>query len=402
MTPKALEPGFGLKVATILFVLFWTVLAAFPLVWIALMSFKLPVDAFATDPLAVIAGPATRENRGGLSVIGILFWLGAAFAFFLAATRLAPRTAAWLGPGGARPVGWLATAVLFLLALVLAAVWVVPVLIAGVERVFSFVPLLDRLATPLIGFTGEHYRAVWVGLGFYNQFFNSMTVTLGTVAISLTVGTLAGYGLARGDSDWAFWILITALVFRALPHSVLVTGYLPPFINSREILQPFWDAPGLGAFLRLFAENPPTLYGQTWAVILVLVAINQPFTIWMLRSFFLNVPRELDEAARVDGCTHLGAFWRVVMPVMWPGVITTGLFSFLLAYNDYLVCSLLLNAQNQTMVPAITGFFNRETTVTDQVQAVAAAVSITAPLFLLVMVFQRQLVSGLTQGAVKG
>ncbi|MEL7152421.1 MAG: carbohydrate ABC transporter permease, partial [Pseudomonadota bacterium] len=174
------------------------------------------------------------------------------------------------------------------------------------------------------------------------------------------------------------------------PHSVLVAGYLPVFISSAE-----WLSPILG-------ENAPTLYGKPWAVIAVLVAINQPFTIWMLRSFFQNIPAELDEAARVDGCNHFQAFRRVIMPVMWPGVITTGLFSFLLAYNDFLVTSLLLDAQNQTMVPAIAGMFNRETTTTDQVVAVAAAVSITAPLFFLVMVFQRQIVSGLTAGAVKG
>ena len=113
-------------------------------------------------------------------------------------------------------------------------------------------------------------------------------------------------------------------MFRALPHSVLVAGYLPFFINSAEILKPF------------LGENAPTLYGQPLAVIAVLVAINQPFTIWMLRSFFQNIPTELDEAARVDGCTHFQAFRWVIMPVMWPGVITTGLFSFLLAYNDFL------------------------------------------------------------------
>ena len=135
---------------------------------------------------------------------------------------------------------------------------------------------------------------------------------------------------------------------------------------------------------------------------MVLVAINQPFTIWMLRSFFQNIPPELDEAARVDACSHFGAFWRVIMPVMWPGVITTGLFSFLLAYNDYLVTALLLDAQSQTMAPAISGFLNRATSTTDQIEAIAAAVSITAPLFVLVMVFQKQIVSGLTLGAVKG
>jgi multiple sugar transport system permease protein len=158
----------------------------------------------------------------------------------------------------------------------------------------------------------------------------------------------------------------------------------------------------LGGVLPWFSATAPTLYGKPWAVIAVLVAINQPFTIWMMRSFFQNIPAELDEAARVDGCTHFGAFWRVIMPVMWPGVITTGLFSFLLAYNDYLVTALLLDAQSQTMVPGISQFLNRETRAADQIEAIAAAVSITAPLFVLVMVFQKQIVSGLTAGAVKG
>ncbi len=210
------------------------------------------------------------------------------------------------------------------------------------------------------------------------------------VTISLTFGTLAGYGLSRSGSNLAFWILIIALIFRALPHSVLVTGYLPFFINSAEILRP------------IFGDAAPTLYGMPWATVAVLVAINQPFTIWMLRSFFQSIPAELDEAARVDGCSHFQAFRRVIMPVMWPGVITTGLFSFLLAYNDFLVTSMLLEAQNTTMVPAIASMFNMETTTTDQVVAVAAAVSIIAPLFFLVMFFQRQIVSGLTAGAVKG
>jgi multiple sugar transport system permease protein len=251
-------------------------------------------------------------------------------------------------------------------------------------------------------FTAEHYHAVWVRQEFYRNFINSVIVTFGVVTVSLTVGTLAGYALARTRSSLAFWLLILALIFRALPHSVLVTGYIPPFLNSRDLLAPLWNAPVIGGLLQLFSTAPPTLYGQPWAVILVLVAINQPFTIWMMRSFFMNIPSELDEAARVDGCSHFGAFWRVIMPVMWPGVITTGLFSFLLAYNDYLVTALLLDAQSQTMVPAISQFLNRDTRASDQIEAIAAAVSITAPLFLLVMAFQRQIVSGLTAGAVKG
>ncbi|MBL0936820.1 MAG: carbohydrate ABC transporter permease [Rhizobiaceae bacterium] len=299
-------------------------------------------------------------------------------------------------------LGYLLATTIYL-ALAAALAWyAIPFILSVVRSVLSAVPLIDMLAMPVIGVTGEHYESVWVGREFYRNFFNTLLVTAGVTTVSLTVGTLAGYGLARSSSNLAFWLLILALVFRALPHSVLVTGYLPPFISSRAILQPLWDMPVLGWVLGLFSANPPTLYGQPYAVIAVLVSINQPFTIWMLRSFFKSIPTELDEAARVDGCSDFEAFRKVIMPVMWPGVITTGLFSFLLAYNDYLICSLLLNSQNQTMVPAITQFFDSETTSTDQVQAVAAAVSITAPLFLLVLAFQKQIVSGLTAGAVKG
>jgi len=132
------------------------------------------------------------------------------------------------------------------------------------------------------------------------------------------------------------------------------------------------------------------------------VAINQPFTLWMLTSFFKNIPQELDESAMVDGCTRFQAFRRVIIPVMWPGVITTGLFSFLLAYNDFAVTAMLLNEENKTMVPKLAGFLGTTQTKGNVMFAVSSVVSITAPLFVLVMFFQRQIVSGLTAGAVKG
>jgi multiple sugar transport system permease protein len=384
MSSKATAQPLSLKIASGTFLAFWCLLAAFPIVWIAIMSFKSPRDAFAASPWDVITGPATRAAGNGLSVVDIV--LGLAFLFFAirwAFTGL-PKLVTRYSPPGVILLGWLVGAAVFAIAFVLIFFGILPPVLGAINSI------LGPVGEPVIGLTTEHYEAVWGENQFYRNFMNSMIVTAGVVTISLTVGTLAGYGLARSGSNLAFWLLILALIFRALPHSVLVAGYLPWFINSAEILRP------------IFGELSPTLYGQPWAVIAVLVSINQPFTIWMLRSFFQNIPAELDEAARVDGCSHFQAFRRVIMPVMWPGVITTGLFSFLLGYNDFLVTSLLLDAQNQTMVPAIAGYFNRETTTTDQVEAVAAAVSITAPLFLLVMVFQRQIVSGLTAGAVKG
>jgi len=226
-------------------------------------------------------------------------------------------------------------------------------------------------------FTGVAYQGAWIQEDFWRAALNSLIVTVSVVVISLTFGTLGGYALARSTAKYAFALLIVALIFRAMPHITLVSGYLLPFFELN-------------------------VWGFLPTAIIVLVAINQPFTLWMLRSFFMNVPRELDESAMVDGCTRIQAFWHVIMPVMWPGVITTGLFSFLLAYNDFAVTATILSQQNQTMIPKIASFLGTTQTEGNVMFAVASVVSATAPLFVLVMVFQRNIVSGLTTGAVKG
>ena len=226
-------------------------------------------------------------------------------------------------------------------------------------------------------FTSDGYQGAWIQEGFWKAALNTAIVTVSVVTISLTLGTLGGYALARSGFRYAFWILIAALIFRAMPHITLVSGYLLPFFE-------------LG------------LWGHLSTTIIVLVAINQPFTLWMLHSFFLSIPKDLDESAMVDGCTRFQAFRHVIIPVMWPGVITTGLFSFLLAYNDFAITALLLTEENQTMVPKIASFLGSTQEQGNVMFAVAAVVPATAPLFVLVMFFQRQIVSGLTAGAVKG
>ena len=226
-------------------------------------------------------------------------------------------------------------------------------------------------------FTGDGYHGAWVLQQFWVSAANTIIVTLSVVVISLVIGTLGGYALARSGFRYTFWILIAALVFRAMPHVTLVSGYLLPFFQ-----------------LNIWGYLPTT--------IIVLVAINQPFTLWMLHSFFLSIPRDLDESALVDGCTRFQAFRMVVIPVMWPGVVTTGLFSFLLAYNDFTVTAMLLTQDNQTMVPKIASFLGSTQAEGKVMYAVAAVVSAIAPLFVLVLFFQKQIVSGLTAGAVKG
>lgn len=226
-------------------------------------------------------------------------------------------------------------------------------------------------------FTGAAYHGAWIQEEFWRNVINTFIVCFFVVCTSLTIGTLGGYALSRSSYRYTFWLLITALIFRAMPPITLVAGYLLPFFE--------WN-----------------IWGILPTTIIVLVAINQPFTLWMLHSFFQNIPKELDESAKVDGCTQFQAFRHVIVPIMWPGVITTGLFSFLLAYNDFAVTAMLLSESNRTMVPAIAAFLGTTYTEGNVMFAVAAVVSATAPLFILVMFFQRQIVSGLTAGAVKG
>lgn len=245
--------------------------------------------------------------------------------------------------------------------------------------VISFRQYVDAFSSPVqwvAPFTTENYTRLWIDREFYRNFFNTALVTVFTVTISLSVGCLAGYALARYRGSLGFWLLLVALCFRAIPHSSL----LPSFFSIFEALG---------------------IRNTYVSLIFVLVAINQPFTIWMLRSFFINIPQELDEAALVDGCTRFQAFRRVIIPVMWPGVVTTGLFSFLLAYNDFLLSSALTNGDKMTMPAAIANSITAESEAL-LMQGVAGAVSITIPLIILVVIFQKQIVGGLTQGAVKG
>ena len=151
---------------------------------------------------------------------------------------------------------------------------------------------------------------------FYSFFLNSVIVTVGTVAISISIGCLAGYGLARYSGYVSIVLLFAALAFRALPRLAFILPYY------------------------YFAQLSG-LYDTYVLLIITFVAINQPFTIWMLRSFFLDIPRELEEAAMIDGCNRITAFFRIIVPITWPGIITTSLFTLLLAYNEFLLARLL-------------------------------------------------------------
>jgi ABC-type glycerol-3-phosphate transport system permease component len=244
----------------------------------------------------------------------------------------------------------------------------------------SFRVPVDAFSVPpklIAPFTLDNYYTIWVVEGFWRYALNTTIVTLFTVLVSLGIACSAAYALSRYQGSLGFWLLVVALVFRAMPPVVLLTAYRPAFFD-------------LG------------LWSRYETLIIVLVAINQPFTIWMMRSFFLNIPKELDEAALIDGCSRFQAFRLAIMPVMWPGVVTAGLFSFLLAYNDFLISSQLMNGEMATMTAALGNYMGQAKHLDKLMLGIAGAVSVVIPIVVLILLFQRQIVAGMTAGAVKG
>ena len=308
-----------------------------PFFWTALQSFKTLPDANSRTPLFFFS--PTWENYQEL-------WLrsvpenGALIAYFL-----------------------LATVVILIFLLLFAKHIPIRDGVIYAFVAFGFVALLWGI--PRIVDTAK----------FYDYFINTIIVTVGTVVVSITIGSLAGYSLARYAGLAGVVILIAALGFRALPRLAFILPY-------------YW----IGTATNLLDTH--------LLVIVTLVAVNQPFTIWMLRSFFMDIPRELEEAAMVDGCNRLTAFTRVIIPIMWPGIISTGLFSLLLAYNEFLLVRLLTQT-NWTLPVAISRFTGGEDP-RHLTLAAAASVSATIPIVLVILFFQKNLVKGLAAGAVKG
>ena len=168
------------------------------------------------------------------------------------------------------------------------------------------------------------FPRIWEPNDEFDFLVNSIIVTLLTMAISLSIGLLAGYGLARYTGISGAVILIDALGFRALPRSAFV---LPYFFGATRI-DDWLESSGVGDFDFPLIDFPLIdelrLLDTRLVLVLALVAVNQPFTIWMFRSFFMDVPKELEEAAMMDGATRLQAFRKVIIPVMWPAIIATG------------------------------------------------------------------------------
>lgn len=223
--------------------------------------------------------------------------------------------------------------------------------------------------------TFQAFVDLWETTYFANYLGNTVVVAIVSTIIALVIGIPAAYALSRFPSYVSAILLVLALVFRSLPRFAVV---LPMYDISRAL----------------------GIYDTTFALAIALVAINQPFTIWLLRNFFAEIPKELDEAAMIDGCTRIGILRRVMIPLMTPGIATAGIFVFLFAFQEYLTAVVLTDSSSKT-VPVFIATQLGQTLPMLQ-QAGAAAMLLTLPVIAIAFVAQKYLVAGLSDGSVKG
>jgi multiple sugar transport system permease protein len=223
--------------------------------------------------------------------------------------------------------------------------------------------------------TFEYYVEVFSQEIFQMSFFNTMLISISSVFISILIGAPFGYALSRYTNSGGFVLLMISLVFRALPGMVFIIPYYYISIN-------------LG------------LYDTKILLILITVATNQPFTIWMLRSFFITIPKSLDEASMVDGCNRFQAFFKTILPIMGPGVATTAIFTFLSAYNEFMLAQALTSTSAMTL-PVMVSQLTTEN-IRYWSTCAASSVAIALPAIVITLVMQKYLIKGMTNGAVKG
>jgi multiple sugar transport system permease protein len=224
----------------------------------------------------------------------------------------------------------------------------------------------------------DNYESIFDDSNFTKALRNSVIVAGITTILALLIGSFAGYALARLRFRGKFvWLAI-----------ILSVTTFPPIAIAAPLYK-FWD--DLNIYDTLYGLVPPFL------------AFTLPLTIYVLASFFREIPRDLSEAALVDGATHFQAFRKVVMPLAAPGLVTAGLLSFIWAWNEFLLAITLTSSPDARPVPPALAFFTGSQEFEVPLGTITAAlVVVTVPLVVLVLIFQKRIVAGLTAGAVKG
>jgi len=229
-----------------------------------------------------------------------------------------------------------------------------------------FEPTLDNLREVLLSSTSDYIRA----------YRNSFIVAAASTLIVLTIATLAAYAMDRLRTPR--WIVHSLLGWAALFHMI------PPVTM-------------VGAWFQMYRESG---LDNTFAgLVLAHVTINLPIALWLMANFIREVPPELEEAARIDGCSTPRLIWRVIVPLVRPGLAATGILVFIFSWNEFVV-ALSLTARDTQTVPVAISKYSQEFEIKHAEMAAAAFLSV-LPAFVLLLIGQRHIVKGITTGAVK-
>lgn len=210
---------------------------------------------------------------------------------------------------------------------------------------------------------------------FWGPVARSLLVSLAVVAIGVVVGMLAALAISRFAFRGRKIVIVGILAVQMVP---LVAMIIPVFLLLNDLGQ----------------------YDRLTGLIITYLTFVLPFTVWTLRGFIVNIPKELEEAAMVDGCSRTGAFVRVVFPLLAPGMVATSVYGFIQAWNEYLYALMLLSQKNQTATVWLSNFSTKHGT--EYAPMMAGATMMAVPIVVLFLLVQRRMAAGLTAGAVKG
>ena len=225
------------------------------------------------------------------------------------------------------------------------------------------------------GFTLDNFRRALDIADFWGPVGRSLIVALSVVVIGMVVGVLAALAISRFAFRGRKVVIVGILAVQMIP---LVAMIIPIFLLLNDLEQ----------------------YDKLTGLIITYLTFILPFTVWTLRGFIVNIPRELEEAAMVDGCTRTGAFVRVVFPLLAPGMVATSVYGFIQAWNEYIYALMLLSQKNQTATVWLGNFTTKHGT--EYAPMMAGATMMAVPIVVLFLLVQRKMAAGLTAGAVKG
>lgn len=233
-------------------------------------------------------------------------------------------------------------------------------------------------------FTLGNYVKIWTTVGLANGMVNSILVAGSTAVVATIIATASAYVLVRFTFLGRMTILRSLLILQSIPGTLLL---LPLFV----------------VFSSLSAYIGVQVIGTRWALFVTYLTFALPFATWVMVTYLRGLPRELEEAARMDGASNLRIIGQVIVPLSWPGIVVAGIFSFLLGWNDVLFASVMTNTNTQTVSIALNLFSASQSggSLPLYGQLMAASLICAAPVVILYLCLQRWLVGGLTAGSVK-